>query len=73
MNLSRRLARVGCPWSSRVIIAHNHPSGVAEPSRADELLTQTLKQALSLVEIKTLDHFIVAGTRTVSFAERGLL
>src|ERR1700693_893072 len=56
-----------------VILAHNHPSGVAEPSRADALLTQTLKQALSLVEIKTLDHFIVAGTRTVSFAERGLL
>jgi DNA repair protein RadC len=56
-----------------VIFAHNHPSGVAEPSRADELLTQTLKQALLLVEIKTLDHFIVAGTRTVSFAERGLL
>ena len=55
------------------IFAHNHPSGVAEPSRADELLTQTLKQALSLVEIRTLDHFIVAGTRTVSFAERGLL
>jgi DNA repair protein RadC len=56
-----------------VIFAHNHPSGVAEPSRADELLTQTLKQALSLVEIKTLDHFIVAGTKTISFAERGLL
>ncbi len=56
-----------------VIFAHNHPSGVAEPSRADELLTQTLKQALALVEIKTLDHFIVAGTRTISFAERGLL
>jgi len=56
-----------------VILAHNHPSGVAEPSRADELLTQTLKQALSLVEIKTLDHFIVAGSRMVSFAERGLL
>src|SRR5215470_4881614 len=56
-----------------VILAHNHPSGVAEPSRADELLTQTLKQALSLVEIKTLDHFIVAGSRTLSFAERGLL
>jgi hypothetical protein len=44
---------------------------VAEPSRADELLTQTLKQALALVEIKTLDHFIVAGSHTVSFAERG--
>ena len=56
-----------------VIFAHNQPSGIAEPSRADELLTQTLKQALSLVEIRTLDHFIVAGTRTISFAERGLL
>jgi DNA repair protein RadC len=56
-----------------VIFAHNHPSGVAEPSRADELLTQTLKHALSLVEIKTLDHFIVAGSKTISFAERGLL
>ncbi len=56
-----------------VIFAHNHPSGVAEPSRADELLTQTLKQALALVEIKTLDHFIVAGSKTISFAERGLL
>ena len=56
-----------------VIFAHNHPSGVAEPSRADELLTQTLKQALSLVEIRTLDHFIVAGSKTISFAERGLL
>ncbi len=59
--------------AAAVIFAHNHPSGVAEPSRADELLTQTLKQALSLVEIKTLDHFIVAGSHTVSFAERGLL
>jgi len=59
--------------AAAVIFAHNHPSGVAEPSRADELLTQTLKQALALVEIKTLDHFIVAGSQTVSFAERGLL
>jgi DNA repair protein RadC len=59
--------------AAAVIFAHNHPSGVAEPSRADELLTQTLKQALSLVEIKTLDHFIVAGSKTISFAERGLL
>ena len=56
-----------------VIFAHNHPSGVAEPSRADELLTQTLKQALALVDIRTLDHFIVAGGQLVSFAERGLL
>ena len=56
-----------------VIFAHNHPSGVAEPSRADELLTQTLKQALALVDIKTLDHFVVAGSQVLSFAERGLL
>jgi DNA repair protein RadC len=56
-----------------VIFAHNHPSGVAEPSPADELLTSALKQALALVDIRTLDHFVVAGTRVVSFAERGLL
>ena len=52
---------------------HNHPSGVAEPSRADELLTQTLKTALSLVDVRVLDHMVVAGTDQVSFAERGLL
>jgi len=56
-----------------LIFAHNHPSGTPEPSRADELLTQTLKEALSLVDVKVLDHFIVAGTKTLSFAERGLL
>lgn len=59
--------------AAAVILAHNHPSGVAEPSRADELLTQTLKQALSLVDVKVLDHFIVGSTQTISFAERGLL
>ena len=59
--------------AAAVIFAHNHPSGIAEPSRADELLTQTLKQALALVECKTLDHFVVAGEKTTSFAERGLL
>lgn len=59
--------------AAAVILAHNHPSGVAEPSRADELLTQALKQALALVDVRTLDHFIVAGARVVSFAERGLL
>ncbi|HEY3181028.1 MAG TPA: DNA repair protein RadC [Casimicrobiaceae bacterium] len=59
--------------AAAVIFAHNHPSGVAEPSRADELLTQTLKQALALVDIRTLDHFVVAGNRVVSFAERGIL
>ena len=59
--------------SAAVIFAHNHPSGVAEPSKADEMLTSSLKQALSLVDVKVLDHFIVAGPSTLSFAERGLL
>ena len=56
-----------------VILAHNHPSGVAEPSHADETLTQALKQALALVDIRVLDHFIVAGSGVLSFAERVLL
>jgi DNA repair protein RadC len=56
-----------------VIFSHNHPSGVSEPSRADEMLTQNLKTALALVDVKVLDHFIVAGATTLSFAERGLL
>jgi DNA repair protein RadC len=56
-----------------MIFAHNHPSGVAEPSRADELLTQVLKQALLLIDVRTLDHFVVAGGELISFAERGLL
>ena len=59
--------------AAAVIFAHNHPSGVAEPSRADELLTRQLKEALALVDIKVLDHFIVAGSSALSFAERGLL
>lgn len=59
--------------AAAVILAHNHPSGVPEPSRADELLTTSLKQALSLVDVKVLDHFIVAGSSALSFAERGLL
>ena len=59
--------------AAALILAHNHPSGVAEPSRADELLTQTLKQALALVDVRVLDHFIVAGAETLSFAERGLI
>jgi DNA repair protein RadC len=59
--------------AAAVIFAHNHPSGVAEPSRADELLTQSLKSALALVDIRTLDHFVVAGSHVISFAERGLL
>jgi len=57
-----------------VILAHNHPSGCTEPSHADELLTRSLKQALALVDVKLLDHFVVAGNATpLSFAERGLL
>ena len=59
--------------SAAVILAHNHPSGVAEPSRADELLTQTLKSALDLVDIKVLDHLVIAGNVAWSFAERGRL
>jgi DNA repair protein RadC len=59
--------------AAAMILAHNHPSGVAEPSRADELLTQALKQALALVDVRVLDHFIVAGADTTSFAERGLI
>lgn len=57
--------------AAAVIFARNHPSGVAEPSRADELLTQAFKQALALVDIRTLDHFVVAGVNVISFAERG--
>ena len=59
--------------AAAVIFSHNHPSGVAEPSHADELLTRTLKSALALVDVQVLDHFIVAGGQTLSFAERGLL
>ncbi len=59
--------------AASVIFAHNHPSGVAEPSRADESLTQALKQALALVDVRVLDHFIVGQGSMLSFAERGLL
>lgn len=59
--------------AAAVAFYHNHPSGVAEPSRADEALTQRLKEALSLVEIRVLDHIITGGDEHVSFAERGLL
>lgn len=59
--------------AAALIFSHNHPSGVPEPSRADEQLTSSLKQALSLVDVKVLDHFIVAGAATLSFAERGML
>ena len=56
-----------------LIFAHNHPSGVAEPSRADEAITLALKQALALIDVRVLDHFIVAAGGGVSLAERGLI
>ena len=59
--------------AAAVIFAHNHPSGAAQPSQADELLTRNLKEALALVDVKVLDHFIIAGRQVLSFAERGLL
>lgn len=55
------------------ILAHNHPSGVAEPSQADRGITQKLKGALSCIDVRVLDHFVVGGNEVVSFAERGLL
>lgn len=59
--------------AAAVVFAHNHPSGVAEPSQADELLTRALMQALQLVDVRVLDHLIVARGSTTSFAERGLI
>ena len=59
--------------AAAVILAHNHPSGIAEASQADRLITQRLREALQLVDIRVLDHLIVAGDFILSFAERGLL
>ena len=59
--------------AASVVLAHNHPSGAARPSRADEVLTQTLKSALALVDVRVLDHFVVTSTQAVSMAELGLL
>lgn len=59
--------------AAAVVFSHNHPSGVAEPSRADEALTNALKQALVLVDVRVLDHFVIGVTSVLSFAERGLL
>ena len=56
-----------------VILAHNHPSGVAEPSQSDQMLTETLKRALAMIDVRVLDHFIVGRGAAYSFAERGLL
>jgi DNA repair protein RadC len=59
--------------AAAIVIAHSHPSGQAEPSRADEHLTRTLQSALNLVDVRLIDHFVVASDQLVSFAERGLL
>lgn len=59
--------------AAAVILYHNHPSGVPEPSRADEMLTRTLNEALKLVDVRILDHMVVGGGRCASFAERGLI
>ena len=59
--------------AAAMVFFHNHPSGVAEPSRADEMLTRRLKEALALVDVRVLDHFVVTAGDSVSFAERGLL
>ena len=59
--------------AAAVIVSHNHPSGNPEPSAADQALTQRLREALGLVDVRVLDHVIVAGNATASFAERGLI
>ncbi|ALQ52132.1 RadC family protein [Nitrosomonas ureae] len=59
--------------AAAIIFAHNHPSGIAEPSHADKVLTQSLKQALSLVDVKVLDHFIIGNGTALSFAEHDLI
>ena len=59
--------------AAAIVFFHNHPSGVAEPSRADEMITHRLKEALALVDVRVLDHFVVSAGESVSFAERGLL
>jgi DNA repair protein RadC len=70
----REIVKQALQWNSAaVIVAHNHPSGVAEPSQADELITQRIKHALALVDIRLLDHIIVGDGASVSLAERGVL
>ena len=70
----REIARAAIGHNAAaVILAHNHPSGAAKPSRADEALTQSLKSALALVDVRVLDHFIVTGDGCASMAEMGLI
>jgi len=59
--------------AAALILAHNHPSGTPDPSAADVALTQALKQALALVDVRVLDHLVVAGTKIYSFAEHGAI
>lgn len=59
--------------AAAVILSHNHPSGIAEPSQADQAITNRLKEALGLIDVRVLDHIVIGGAETVSFAERGLL
>jgi DNA repair protein RadC len=59
--------------AAAVILTHNHPSGIPEPSQADQSLTRRLKEALALIDVRVLDHIVVGGVETVSFAERGLI
>ena len=59
--------------AAAIIFYHNHPSGVAEPSHADEAITRRLKEALALVDVRVLDHFVVTAGESVSFAARGIL
>ena len=59
--------------AAAIILVHNHPSGVAEPSHADIRLTQEIRSAMTMIDVAVLDHFVVGDTETVSFAQRGLL
>lgn len=59
--------------AATVVLTHNHPSGTVMPSRADQALTQTLRSALALVDVRVMDHIVVSASDTYSFAERGLL
>lgn len=70
----REVVRAGLKHNAAAaVLAHNHPSGEAEPGKADRKITERLKQALDLVDIRLLDHLVVGGMETVSFAERGWL
>jgi DNA repair protein RadC len=70
----REIAREALRYNaSSVILAHNHPSGRAEPSHADELVTRSIKEALKLIDVRVIDHLVVSGKSVVSLLERGLL